>query len=237
VSLQLPSGWQIEPGGHVLPTHALGIHKPLAFIARRAARACAAVDARPPAANLGTVALDDRARVEARAGDAKLTDGANGAHARVDAVTVDAFGAIVAIDAYALRVDAQPLGRVTSGVAGALELTIAAFGDARAIAANFAGVANRVAIVGRSIAIVVEAVAYLVGGADERNALQHAVLALIGSDRANPGLAGLTRAAASRTGNAGDERGQIVEVVVTARDQIFPPEVESVRGDGAVVDQ
>src|SRR5690606_28692635 len=96
--------------------------------------------------------------------------------------------------------------------------------------------ADLLALVDGAVAVVVDAVADLGARLHLRHAGEHAVAALLGAGGADAGFAGVAVAAAAGAGDALDAGEQVLEVVVAAREEILPAEVEGLRIDAAVHD-
>src|SRR5262249_39446352 len=148
------------------------------------------LDAGAEDADLIGVAGDRFAGVEARSDEADLAVGAHDAVAGADAVARDALLTLGAVDVDARRVDAVALA--VADLAGGTPELARAGRHARALVADLSGGAD-VAVVDEAVAVVVEGVALLLRWLAEREAREHAALALERSVGADAELAGLAR--------------------------------------------
>lgn len=138
-------------------------------------------------------------------------------------------------DGDACNVDAKTI-RIAYFALSADEFATIAFRNARSLIANLACFA-KVAFVCRTITIVIESVAFFSRGLIRLHARQRSALTLHRSIGANAGLARIARSSAARTSDSRDERRQVVEIIVSAGQQVFPAEVKRILRRRAVVNQ
>jgi len=203
----------------------------------RATAGVAAVDAHAAATDLPGSARHAVAKIDARVVEARLRARANdtiaGGYARA-VVAADLVGRARLADTGFGHT--QP-GRVVALANGARELGRLAASHAAPIQTDLLVRADR-AVVDLTVAVVVDRVALLFDGLEQRQALKRAgVVALRHAELAGAVQAGVAIDTAARALHAFDAGDDIGEVVAAAAEDVFPREVELVRGDAAVVDE
>jgi len=164
-------------------------------------------------AGLIFAATDSLARVHAAASPTFLRVGADHALTRIDAITV-----VTQLPLGAVHVFARWIHTVTVGAAhrvrGTGELAAVARSNADSTFANLIGLAQ-LAIIDRSVAVVIETVAAFVRGRDAGFTGDHSVVALGQPSTAHAELLRITRLAAAGAGNTLHADDQIREIVVS----------------------
>ena len=207
----------------------------LTRLSGRTTGASASVHADASYANLAAVTSNRIARIHARADTTNLAVWARDPIARRHALPRSAFQACRARDFGAYRFDAKPTLRADFR-GRTNEFPAAALRYARALVAGFSRGAD-IAFVRGTIAIVVDAVASLSRGRIRLHAREHAILTLHHPFATDSIFTSIARRAATGACDTCDERRQIVDIVVTPGNEIFPAEVKRPIRHRAIVDQ
>lgn len=181
------------------------------------------------------IASDGAAGIHARADATNLTVGTN------DSITWPGARALFALlprgthHGDARDIDAKTIRRAYF-TWSANEFATITFRNARPFVAHFARI-TKITFVGDTTTIVIESVAFFNRRLIRLHARERSALALHRSIGANTRFASIARSTAARTRDSRDERREIIEIVVSAGQQIFPAEVKGILRRGAVVNQ
>ncbi len=181
------------------------------------------------------VAGDGATRIHTRTNATNLTVRTNDTVTRPEASTFFAFLPRGTHHGDARNVDAKTI-RIANFARSADEFATITFRNARSLVTHFAGIA-KIAFVGRTITIVIEAIAFFGRWLIRLHTRQRSALTLHRSIRANAGFARITRSSATRASDSRDERREVVEIIVSTGQQIFPAEVERILRRSAVVNE